>query len=80
MKRYWFDVYARWRVAFSEAVAKNGADANRQSPEPGWQPKLAALATRKPGEPHPFVTGNANILRYLTMVRECAQAGLATTR
>ncbi len=42
--------------------------------------KLAALANRKPGEPHPFVIGNANILRYLTMVRECAQAGLATTR
>ena len=42
--------------------------------------KLAALANRKSGEPHHFVIGNANILRYLTMVRECAQAGLATAR
>ncbi len=31
-------------------------------------------------EPHPFVIGNATIQRYLTMVRECAQAGLATSR
>ena len=63
-------------------MAKSGADvqiANHPNQD-GAADKLAALANRKPGEPHPFVIGNANILRYLTMVRECALAGLATTR
>jgi metallo-beta-lactamase class B len=81
-KRYWFDAYARSASRFSEAVAKSGADvqiANHPNQD-GAAAKLAALANRKPGEPHPFVIGNANILRYLTMVRECAQAGLATSR
>ena len=73
---------ARSATRFSDVVAKSGADvqiANHPNQD-GAAAKLAALANRKPGEPHPFVIGNANILRYLTMVRECAQAGLATTR
>jgi len=79
---YWYDAYARSAARFSEAVAKSGADvqiANHPNQD-GASAKLAALAKRKVGEPHPFVIGNANILRYLTMVRECAQAGLATNR
>jgi transposase-like protein len=43
--------------------------------------KIAALRTRKPGERHPYVIGNANILRYLTTAEECAKAGyLATSK
>jgi metallo-beta-lactamase class B len=79
---YWYDAYARSAARFSEAAAKSGADvqiANHPNQDDA-SAKLAALANRKPSEPHPFVIGNANILRYLTMVRECAQAGLATNR
>jgi hypothetical protein len=38
--------------------------------------KLAALASRKPGDPNPYVIGNDSVKRYLTMVAECAKAGL----
>jgi metallo-beta-lactamase class B len=81
-KPYWFETYARSANHFSEAVAKNGADvqiANHPSQD-GAAAKLAALARRKAGDPHPFVIGTPTIQRYLTMVRECAQAGLATGR
>ena len=32
---------------------------------------------RKPGEPNPYVIGKEEVMRYLTVVDECAQAGLA---
>jgi hypothetical protein len=55
--------------------------ADRESSKPGRRSgELAALAKRKPGDPHPFAVGNATIQRRLTMVRECAQAGLASSR
>ena len=38
--------------------------------------KLAALEKRKPSDPHPYVIGNDSVKRYLTMVGECAKAGL----
>ena len=79
---YWFETYAQSANHFGDAVAKSGADvqiANHPSQD-GAAAKLAALAKRKPGDPHPFVVGNATIQRYLTMVRECAQAGLASSR
>ena len=81
-KPYWFDSYARSARHFSEAVATSGADVQIAShpSQDGAAAKLSALARRKPGDPHPFVIGNATIQRYLTMVRECAQAGLAASR
>jgi metallo-beta-lactamase class B len=42
----------------------------------GAKMKLAALANRKPGDPHPFVIGTESLRRYVTMVGECAKAGL----
>jgi metallo-beta-lactamase class B len=81
-KPYWFDTYARSASHFSDVVRKSGADvqiANHPNQD-GAAAKLAALASRKPGDPHPFVIGNPTILRYLTMVRECAEAGLAANR
>jgi len=81
-KPYWFETYAHSASHFADAVATSGADvhiANHPSQDSAAA-KLAALAGRKPGDPHPFVVGNATILRYLTMVRECAEAGLATIR
>ena len=39
--------------------------------------KLQALATRKPGEPHPFLTGTESVRRYMTVVEEVGRATLA---
>ena len=42
----------------------------------GSKTKLPALATRKPGDPHPYVVGADSVARYLTVAEECAKAGL----
>ena len=42
----------------------------------GSKRKLALLAARKPGDPHPYVAGTDAVKRYLTVAEECAQAGL----
>jgi hypothetical protein len=52
----------------------------RAAPAPPPAPipaPLVALSKRGPGDPHPFVIGNDSVRRYLTMVGECARAGLA---
>jgi metallo-beta-lactamase class B len=36
--------------------------------------KIAALQTRKPDEPNPFVVGNDSVQRFLTVLGECALA------
>jgi metallo-beta-lactamase class B len=36
--------------------------------------KMAALQTRKPDEPNPFVVGNDSVQRFLTVLGECALA------
>ena len=43
----------------------------------GSKKKLPALASRKPGDPNPYVIGNDSVQRYLTVADECAKAGLA---
>ena len=43
----------------------------------GSKTKLPAVQARKPGEPHPYVIGADAVQRYMTVVNECAQAGLA---
>jgi metallo-beta-lactamase class B len=42
--------------------------------------KIARLATRKPGEPHPFLTGADSVKRYMTVVEEVGRAGLAIAK
>jgi hypothetical protein len=42
----------------------------------GSKRKLPALAMRKAGDPHPFVVGTDSVQRYMTVVEECATAGL----
>jgi len=32
------------------------------------------MASRKPGEPHPFEVGKEAVARYFTVTGECAQA------
>jgi metallo-beta-lactamase class B len=64
---------------FRDIVAKSGADvifANHTNFD-GSKTKLPALATRKPGGPHPYVIGNDAAQRYLTVAAECAKAALA---
>jgi metallo-beta-lactamase class B len=77
-QKFWFEAYSNSADRFREAVAKAGADvliANHPSQD-GAKMKLAALASRKPGDPNPYVIGNDSVKRYLTMVGECAKAGL----
>jgi len=40
----------------------------------GAKAKLARLAMRKAGDPNPYVIGNDSVVRYVTMVGECARA------
>jgi metallo-beta-lactamase class B len=42
--------------------------------------KLAALKERAPGDPHPFVTGRANVERWLEQMRACAREVLSRKR
>ncbi len=77
-RRYWFETYASSADHFRDAVKKAGADvliANHPNQD-GAKAKLAALAKRKPGDPNPYVIGNDSVTRYVTMVGECARAGL----
>jgi metallo-beta-lactamase class B len=77
-RKFWFEQYSNSADHFREAVTKAGADvliANHPNQD-GAKMKLAALANRKPGDPHPFVIGNDSVKRYVTMVGECAKAGL----
>ena len=39
--------------------------------------KMQALAARKPGQPHPFLTGVESVRRYLTVAEEVGRAALA---
>jgi metallo-beta-lactamase class B len=77
-RRYWFETYASSADHFRDAVKKSGADvliANHPNQDDAHA-KLAALAKRKPGDPNPYVIGNDSVTRYVTMVGECARAGL----
>ena len=77
-RRYWFPVYAGSADHFRDAVTRANADvliANHPNQD-GAKMKLAALATRKAGDPNPYVIGNDSVKRYVTMVGECARAGL----
>jgi len=37
-------------------------------------PKIKMMASRRPGEPHPFEVGKEAVARYFTVTAECAQA------
>ena len=77
--KFWFQTYSDSARRFRDIAARAGADviiANHLSFD-GSKAKIAALKTRKPGQPNPYVVGKEGVLRYLTVVDECAQAGLA---
>jgi metallo-beta-lactamase class B len=77
--RFWLETYINSVQRWRDIAEKAGADvslANHTSFE-GTEAKLAALATRKPGDPHPYVIGKDGVRRYLTVAAECAKAGVA---
>ena len=74
--------YIRSAERYRDVVQKSGADIvlSNHTAYDSTNAKIAALRARKPDERHPYVIGNAAILRYLTTAEECAKAGfLATT-
>jgi metallo-beta-lactamase class B len=70
--RIYIDSAARFRAVVAKARA-DGVIANHTTFD-GTKTKVPALVRRKPGEPHPYVIGNAAVQRYLTVVEECAKA------
>jgi metallo-beta-lactamase class B len=76
---FWFKTYSDSARRFKEIAAKANADVliSNHTIFDGSKTKMPALAARKPGEPNPYVIGQAAVQRYLTVVDECAQAGLA---
>jgi metallo-beta-lactamase class B len=74
---YWFDAYIKSAEHLRAAAAKAGADVFLSN-HPSWDgsvAKMSTLATRKPGDPHPYVIGAPSLQRYLTIASECAKAG-----
>ena len=79
---FWFRTYSESAKRFRGIAAAAGADVliSNHTIYDGSKTKLPALANRKPGSPHPYVIGADAVQRFLTMVDECAQAGLERTR
>ena len=79
--RFWFETYSQSARRFKEIAAKAGADVliSNHTIFDGSKTKIPALERRKVGEKNPYVIGKDGVQRYLTVVDECAQAGLAAT-
>ena len=74
---HWFDAYIASARGFREAAAKAGADVFLSN-HPSWDgsnDKMARLAKRAAGEPHPYVIGAKSVQSYFTIAEHCAQAG-----
>ena len=71
-----FEMYIDSARRFSDIVKKSGADIllSNHTIFDGSKTKLPALATRKAGEPNPYVIGNDSVIRYLKVAEECATA------
>ena len=80
--RFWFETYSASAKRFKAVAAQAGADVliSNHTIFDGSKTKLPALEKRKPGDPHPYVIGKEGVQRYLTVVDECAQAGVAASR
>jgi metallo-beta-lactamase class B len=77
--RFWFDTYSKSAERFRDIAAKAGADiiiANHTNFD-GTKRHVPVLAKRRPGDQNPYVIGKEGVLRYMTVVDECAKAGLA---
>ncbi|HEV3140148.1 MAG TPA: MBL fold metallo-hydrolase [Vicinamibacterales bacterium] len=79
---FWFKTYSDSARRYMEITKKAGADViiSNHTIFDGSKTKLPMLAQRKAGDPNPFVIGVDGVQRYLTVVDECAQAGLVASR
>ncbi len=77
--RFWFDQYIGSAQRFRRVAADAKADVllSNHTAFDGSKTKLPAMATRRPGDPHPYVIGPEAVSRYLTVAEECALAGRA---
>jgi metallo-beta-lactamase class B len=78
LKAETFQTYINSAVRYREVVAKSGADIvlSNHTRLDGSATRLPAMATRKAGEPHPYVIGNEAVQRYVKVAEECARANL----
>ena len=76
---FWFETYSASARRFKDITSAAGVDVliSNHTIFDGSKTKLPALKNRKPGDPNPYVIGKDSVQRYLTVVNECAQAGLA---
>jgi len=79
---FWFDRYIASAQNFRNLAAAARADVilSNHTNYDGSKAKLPAMATRKPGDPHPYVVGPEAVARYLTVAEECAKAGTLRAR
>ena len=77
--KFWFDTYIKSAERFRNLASAAGADiiiANHTNFD-GTKTKLPALAKRTGSQKNPYVIGKEGVLQYMTVVDECAKAGLA---
>jgi metallo-beta-lactamase class B len=76
--QFWFNNYISSAQRFRTLARNAGADVviSNHTNFDGSKTKLPAMATRRPGDPHPYVVGADSVARYLTVAEECAKAGL----
>jgi metallo-beta-lactamase class B len=70
--------YVRSVEHFADVTRRLGVDVEVQNHPlyDGFEDKLARLATRKPGAPHPFVVGTDGYQNFLTVMGDCARVEL----
>jgi metallo-beta-lactamase class B len=71
-----FDIYIKSQVKLAAAAAAAGATVflSNHTEFDGAVPKIKMIASRKPGEPHPFEIGKEAIARYFIVGQECGEA------
>ncbi len=77
--REFYEEYAASARTFAAVAGEAGADviiANHDIFDDAHA-KIAALAERKPGDPHPYVLGPEATMNYMAVAEHCAMAGMA---
>ena len=71
--------YADSTKILANADPKTDVELSNHPYADGYLVKIDALDKRKPGDPHPFVTGNAGVKKWMSVIRECTEATLQST-